>query len=189
VLTFEKVIKAKSQYNTYILPLAGELANENLELESQFDLKQWYRLSPDDIIIKQGNEFPTEILDTIFNGDKNSEHYLMLSMMQYLQDNQINFDYQISIFGNRIPLYYWLERVKPSEDKKTEFMTLMGSTGQTIEDYIKLYEYQKRKGLYNMIRRKFGDYSFFEDPRLIKCIKRMVLYFDNDDRIIYSKKW
>jgi len=188
ILAFEQVIKTQSKYNTYLLPLAGELIQENLDLEAKFNLQSWHRLSKDHLIIKKDNEFPTEILDETFNNNE-SDEVLMMRMMQYIQDNQITFHYQVLIFGNRIPFYYWLEHVKPSEDKKTEFMTKMGSTGQTIENYLKIYEYQKRKELYVMIQRKFGDYSFFEDQRLIKCIRRINTYFRNDDHLVYCKKW
>jgi len=190
ILSFEQVIKTRSNYNTYIIPLAGELAQENLNLESQFSLQTWHRLSKHHLIIKKGNEFPPEILNNLFESDiPHGGDTLMMSMIQYIQDNQITFNYQVLVFGNRIPFYYWLEHVKPSEEQKTEFMLKMGSIGQTIEDYLKIYEYQKRKELYMMIQRKFGDYSFFEDPRLIKCIKRINTYFRNDDSTIYCKKW
>lgn len=188
ILSFEKIIQSGSQLNTYILPLAGELMDENLNLESQFALNTWHRLSPDHIIIKKGNEFPQEILDNTFLSDE-SEYYLTLSMMQHIQDNNISFDYQILIFGNRVPLYYWLEHVNPSEEKKAEFMTRMGVKTESIESYIKAYEYQKRKELYSAIRKNFGDYSFFENQRLIACIKRFNLYFRNSDQVLYCKKW
>lgn len=185
--SFKKIIAENSQHNTYLLSLGAELAQENLDLESQFNLCSWHRLSPDDIVMKKYNEFPSEMLNDCFDSD--DVNYLMLKMMQYIQDNSISFDYKISSFGNKIPFYYWLERTDVTEEKRVEFLNKMGSTDSTVEDYLKTFTQHTRRELYSKIQYKFGDLSFFEDPRLIACIKRIITYFRYDDSIIYCKKW
>lgn len=193
--SFDQILGINSDQNTYLIPLAGELIDDNFSLRNEFKLNTWHRLSPDHLIVKNGNEFPLELLDSRFKTD-DSIPKLMLSMMQYIQDNLIGFNYQILIFGNRIPFYYWLEHVKPSENKKFEFLQKMINVDQikpilrpTIEEYIGNYEFQKRRELYWLIKENIRDLSFFEDPLLIDCIKRTLVYFKNPDNVIYSKRW
>ena len=184
---FEKTIKSRSNNNMYILPLAGELSNPNLELESEYNLETWHRIEEHNIIIKRGEEFPEHILEGAFL--HGNEKRLLLSMMQYIQDNSIVFDYQVSMFGNRIPIYYWLEVVKPSEEKKTEFLSRMGSHDKTVEEYISKFDHYKRREFYSLLKRNISNLTFFEDPRLIGCIKRIFTYLKNDNDIVYSKRW
>lgn len=188
IRSFRKILDAQLNQNTYIMSLSGELINENLEHEQEFKLQTWHRISPDHIIINKGNEFPQNILNDRFNTDESVTN-LTLSMMQHIQDNQIDFNYQILIFGNRVPFYYWLEHVKPSEAKKKEFLSKMESQYQTVEEFIGSFEYQKRRELYDLIRVKIRNMSFFEDERLSNCIRRIFIYFKNHENTLYNKRW
>lgn len=185
---FENVIKSQMNNNTYIIQLAGNLIPENIELEYKFNIKTWYRISKNYIIIKKNNEFPIELLENAYV-NSHSDTQLTLSMMQYIQDNKIEFNYKILQYGNRIPIYYWLEIVKPSQNVINKFLTLMGSVDTDINCYIKQYEFNRRRELYSLINKNIKDLSFFEDPKLIKCIRRIITYFNNNDNIIYNKKW
>lgn len=115
----------------------------------------------------------------------------MLAVMQYYEQNKINFIYSSMTTGFRIPFYYWLEVIKPSEKKQKKFLKLVKSNKNNVREF--LYENGKDNfvKLYKLIQKTFGkdNYAFFEDEKIINAIRRYVHKCRLPKRSLFIKKW
>lgn len=120
-----------------------------------------------------------------------SDELLLLAVMYYHEVNKIKFMYLLSTYTHRTPFYYWLEVIKPSKEKQKEFLKRVNFKRGTIRDFLALYPLDKRFKLYKIILDKFGkdDYVFFEDERVINCIKRFVSVIKENPNQIYIQNW
>lgn len=208
-----------SEYNMYYIPLAAELLVRNVISRNLVDIKTWHRITGSPIIIKNGNQLPIEILnrflfETIYTpeyqtvienmliheNDKVSnkqgkfiygcDEIFLLSVMKYIEDNKIPFSYKVAGHTHRSPFYYWLEEIKPSEEKRKEFLKIVKSNDNSIEEFLNKYPGQKRYELHKLIQKSFNnDYSFFESDIIASCIKRFNNYSTKNNNIIYLKYW
>lgn len=187
--SFKNIIKYDSKYNTYSVPLAGELLDDVLSSNELFNIKTWHRFSHNNMIFRYGNIIPLEIMDS-FISEYNNVNMFLCGIVKYIEENEIPFNYKIACYTHRTPFYYWLEHVKPSIEKQKEFLQLVNSDKETVSEYLEEFDHTKRKKFYTQIKRAFnGNYEFFDNETVIECIKRFCKYLLNSDDTIYCKRW
>lgn len=218
-LQFENVINSETDNIVYNIPLAGELLTRNIAAKNFIPLKHWYRISAYPIIFKYGNPLPITLLDEfLFETTKTKEYdevvnyilqyeyekahpnqgkfvygcdeLFLLNVMKHHEDNQIPFIFSANVYTHRSPFYYWLEYVKPDEEKQLEFLRRVGSVDDSVSEFLKKYDNKKRTELYSLIKDKFGsDLGFFENQTIAECINRFIAYNDKPPHALYLKKF
>lgn len=195
ISNFNTAMKHRSNLNVYNIPLAGNLLEENLTYSEIGRINCWHRISHNSALIKPDNNLPIELLnkfvfETSKNPRYNNKDTFLCTIMEYIEENKIPFNYTIAVYTHRTPFYYWLEHVKPSEEKQSEFLELVNSDATDIRQFLEEYNYTRRKELYTKIRRSITDIdSMFEDTNVIKSIKRFHQYLSRSDNTVYCKRW
>jgi len=217
--SFSNVISAETDMMVYNIPLAGELLTRNIASREFIPLKGWYRISAYPIVFKYGNQLPITLMDEfLFDTTKTKEYdqvvnyilqyeyekahpcqgkfvygcdeLFLLNVMKYHEDNELPYIFSVNVYTHRSPFYYWLEYVKPNEEKQLEFLRRVGSTDNSVSEFLKKYDNKRRQDLYNLIKDKFGsDLGFFEDRTIAECINRFIAYNDKPQGALYCKKF
>lgn len=216
---FLNVISSETDKIVYNIPLAGELLTRNIAARDLIQLQSWYRISAYPITFKYGTTLPTEVLDEFIFDKVDTPEYaevvnyilqyeyekvhpgqgkfiygcdelFLCYVMKYHEDHNIDFVYTVNVYTHRSPFYYWLEQIKPSQEKRDEFLELVESKDDNISEFLKKFDNTKRRELYTLIKDKFGpDLTFFEDKVIIDCMKRFIMYIDKDPENLYLKKF
>lgn len=184
----------KSKYNTFWIPLAGNLLVRNLATKNLVIGLDWKRISGYGMVIKGNQKYPPELLDDfIFNVVKTPEYkeavdyilkheymkanesqglfiygcdeIFLLYVYKYILDNQLPYEYNITQFTHRTPFYYWLENFDPSLETQEQFLKEAGLDYGNINDFLTDYKYTDSQKICTQI---------------LKNVKNLDIYFDND---------
>jgi len=190
--SFVNVMKHQSGLNMYNVPLAGELLEECLLYSELGNIKFWHRITHNNMLIKPDNLLPIELLDKfVFETSRNPKYnkidIFLCSIVEYIEENQIPFNYTIAMYTHRTPFYYWLEHVKPSKQKQLEFLNAVQSDAKSVRKFLEEYDHTHRKELYKKLQNVKSQ--VFEDTKVIECIKRFNQYLNRPDNTIYCKRW
>lgn len=99
------------------------------------------------------------------------DEFMLVFLMQYVEDNNIPFRYTLCPYHYKLPFYYWLEN-EATEESKLKLKTLLG---MDLMDFVKSYPYRDRGKMFKDLLAKIDANEFFS-PMIRDCIIREYTY-------------
>lgn len=207
-------IQSNFKKNLYNIPIAGNLLETSLLYNEYFDkINNWYRISDNRIIIHKSQRLPIDIINNFISTTIKCSKFIQLYnkinqefnkgilekimlnvVIKYIEDNKIDFYYNICPYTYRSPFYYWLEKYNPDDIDKLKLLNILkfNNNYDTFEDLLlNGYNCSNQKLLYKKIQyiNKDDLEIFKNDSQILDAFARFTKFLKNKKDTIYYKTW